>query len=255
MAPLAYTAEKDPLNLWNKYRGERTTATKRGLVLQYLDLVRYVVARLGKPTPNTSRTLEAEDMMQYGILGLMEAIDRFDLSSGVKFETYAIPRIKGAIVDALRNLDWVPRSVRANAKLIERATEKVNQEVGGEAADQEIAGELSITVDELHRIIAETSSMKMTASRTTAPESTVMDQVAEDAPDALEMLSDQEARSHIVEAVSALPDRARTVIALYYYEGLRFGDIAKILKVSESRVSQIHSEVLRDLRRELADIV
>ncbi len=245
----------DPQVLWPRYLERRTLETKRLLVLCYLDLVRYVVVRLGKPRGGSGKSLEHDDMMQYGILGLIEAVDRYDLSSGVKFETYAIPRIKGAIVDELRNLDWVPRSVRANARMIERAKEKVSQEVGREAADQEIAGKLSITVDELHRIISDTSVMKTSPHAVAVAESMAADQVPEDAPGPLELLSEQEMRNELVEAVSALPDRARTVIALYYYEGLRFGDIARILKVSESRISQIHTEVLRDLRRQLSDML
>ena len=203
---------------------------------------------------DSGRSLESEDMIQYGILGLIEAVDRFDPGTGVKFETYAIPRVKGAILDELRNLDWMPRSVRANARRVERASERVSQEVGREAADQEIAGRLSITVSELQHIVSEANS-RMSSSIAGPDETMAPDQVAEDSPGPLEVLSDKEARNRLVEAVSDLPDRARTVIALYYYEGLRFGDIAKILKVSESRVSQIHSEVLRGLRKQLTDIV
>ncbi len=249
------TTEREPLVLWQKYLGERTHETKRALVLSYLDLVRYVVSRLGTPRSGSGRSLDRDDMLQYGILGLIEAIDRYDPSSGVKFETYAIPRIKGAIVDELRNLDWVPRSVRTNARRVENASERVSQEVGREAADQEIAGKLSITVSELHRILSDASAMKLSMHQHPGAEIVTPDQVAEESPDPLEQLSDKELRNQLVEAVSALPERPRTVIALYYYEGLRFGDIAKILKVSESRVSQIHSEVLRALRKQLAEIL
>lgn len=248
-----HTTERETPALWQQYLEGRAHETKRALVLCYLDLVRYVVARLGTPKSGSGRSLEREDMMQYGILGLIEAVDRYDPSSGVKFETYAIPRIKGAILDELRNLDWVPRSVRVNARRVEHATERVSQEVGREAADQEIAGRLSITVSELHRILSDAHAMKLSMQHQPERDVVAPDQVAEEAPDPLEQLSDKELRNQLVDAVSALPDRPRTVIALYYYEGLRFGDIAKILKVSESRVSQIHSEVLRALRKQLAD--
>jgi len=253
--PVSQTAVVDPQVLWQRHLDGRTDGTKRDLVLCYLDLVRYVVSRLGTPRGGSGKSLEPDDMMQYGILGLIEAIDRYDMTSGVKFETYAIPRIKGAIVDELRNLDWVPRSVRANARRVERAKEQVSQEVGREAADQEIAGKLAITVDELHRMLSDASVVKPASHPVTTPEGTAADQVAEDSPNPLEMLSEQDVRSQLVEAVSALPDRARTVIALYYYEGLRFGDIARILKVSESRVSQIHTEVLRELRKQLTEVL
>jgi RNA polymerase sigma factor for flagellar operon FliA len=254
MATDVQTDELTTQTLWDRYGEHRTAETKRALVLRYLDLVRYVVVRLGRPRMESGRTLDTEDMIQYGILGLIEAVDRYTPETGVKFETYAIPRIKGAILDELRNLDWVPRSVRANAKRVERMSERVSQEMGREAADQEIAGRLSISVGELHRILSEANTL-IAPHQPGVLDGSGPDQVVEESPGPLEALSDQEARKRLVDAVSDLPERSRTVIALYYYEGLRFGDIARILRISESRVSQIHSEVLRGLRKQLADIL
>jgi RNA polymerase sigma factor for flagellar operon FliA len=245
----------DTKSLWESFGADRTPAAKRALVVQYLDLVRYVVVRLGKVSAAAGRALEQEDLLQYGVLGLIDAIDRFSPATGVKFETYAIPRIRGAVLDEVRNLDWVPRSIRANARRIEQAAERVVQEVGGEAAEQEIAGKLAITTDELQKILRDAGAV-MTASRNAGGRGDgLMDQVAEAGPDPLERLSGDQAKAMLVEAVRALPERSRRVIALYYYEDVKFGDIARILNISESRVSQIHSEVLRGLRTQLAGLV
>jgi RNA polymerase sigma factor for flagellar operon FliA len=224
-------------------------------VVQYLDLIRYVVARLGRVSAAAGRALEQEDLLQYGVLGLMNAIDRFSPAAGVKFETYAIPRIRGAILDEVRNLDWVPRSVRANARRIEHAAERVVQEVGREAAEQEIAGKLEISIEEFQKILKDAGAVMTSARQGRHETAEPMDQVAEASPDPYQRLSDEESRTKLVEAIVDLPERSRKVIALYYYEGLKFGDIARLLKVSESRVSQIHSEVLRGLRTRLAGLV
>lgn len=241
--------------LWEAFVADCSPSAKRALVVQYLDLVRYVVTRLGRVSAAAGRALEQEDLLQYGVLGLMNAIDRFSPAAGVKFETYAIPRIRGAILDEVRNLDWVPRSVRANARRIEDAAERVVQEVGREAADQEIAGKLDISIKEFQKILKDAGAV-MTSARPGRHETAEpMDQVAEASPDPFQQLSDEESRTKLVEAIVDLPERSRKVIALYYYEGLKFGDIARLLEVSESRVSQIHSEVLRGLRTRLAGLV
>ncbi len=241
--------------LWEAFVADRSPAAKRALVVQYLDLIRYVVARLGRVSAVAGRALEQEDLLQYGVLGLMNAIDRFSPAAGVKFETYAIPRIRGAILDEVRNLDWVPRSVRANARRIEHAAERVVQEVGREAAEEEIAGKLEISIEEFQKILKDAGAVMTSARQGRHETAEPMDQVAEASPDPYQRLSDEESRTKLVEAIVDLPERSRKVIALYYYEGLKFGDIARLLKVSESRVSQIHSEVLRGLRTRLAGLV
>jgi len=241
--------------LWEAFVADRSPAAKRALVVQYLDLIRYVVARLGRVSAAAGRALEQEDLLQYGVLGLMNAIDRFSPAAGVKFETYAIPRIRGAILDEVRNLDWVPRSVRANARRIEHAAERVVQEVGREAAEQEIAGKLEISIEEFQKILKDAGAVMTSARQGRHETAEPMDQVAEASPDPYQRLSDEESRTKLVEAIVDLPERSRKVIALYYYEGLKFGDIARLLKVSESRVSQIHSEVLRGLRTRLAGLI
>jgi RNA polymerase sigma factor for flagellar operon FliA len=237
--------------LWEAYGTSRSSGAKRDLVVQYLDLVRYVAHRLGKPTTITGRTLELEDMIQFGVFGLMSAIERFSPETGVKFETYAIPRIRGAILDELRNLDWVPRSVRANAKKVETAVERMSQTLGRDAVEEELAQALNMTIDDLQHMIDEAKLARNADPAFSRSAIESREDAVEEEPNALEQISDEETRKVLVEAIAALPDRNRTVIALYYYEGLKFNEIARILRVSESRISQIHSEVLKELRKSL----
>ena len=234
--------------LWAKFSEERSSDVKRELVTHYLDLVRYVVSKSGLHVQARSNALEADDLVQYGVLGLVHAIDRFSPSMGVKFETYAIPRIRGAILDEVRKLDWVPRSVRANHRRRDRAADEILRETGHEAVDEEIADKLAMSLDEYQKFIRDSGGPNMSEN------TGVLENLAEQAPDPFEKLTEAETKAFLVDAVGALPARERAVIALYYYEGLKFGEIGKILRVSESRVSQIHSDVLRSLRSRLAGL-
>ena len=239
--------------MWSAFLRTRSMETKRDLVLQYLDLVRYVVSKLGQGAEADRRVLEKDDMIQFGILGLIIAIDRYNPTLGVKFETFAIPRIRGAIFDELRKLDWVPRSVRANNRKLESAAAQVTQEMGREAVDLEIASKLGMTVEEYQNFMRETGGLWNIhpPAMTNEGNTEVLDSVAEQSPDPLEQLTDDENKAILLDAVNNLPARERAVVALYYYEGLRFGEIGKVLQLSESRVSQIHSAVLQDLRMRL----
>ncbi len=242
-------------SLWDAYMANRPTEAKRALVVQYLDVVRYVVARLGNLNQAAGGALEKEDLVQFGVLGLIDAIDRFRPEVGVKFETYAIPRVRGAILDAVRNLDWVPRSVRSSARRLEVATADVTQKMGREAADQEIAGRLAVTVEELQRILMDAGTVLVPVRNSpgsSAQDDSGPDQLCEEGPDPLEDLVARESKTLLAEAIRALPERFRQVIALYYYEELKFGEIGRMLNISESRVSQIHAEILRNLRNHLA---
>jgi RNA polymerase sigma factor for flagellar operon FliA len=241
--------------LWNAYEVSRSNDSKRALVLQYLDLVRYVALRLGKPISMTGRTLDMEDMVQFGIFGLIMAIERFSRTAGVKFETYAIPRIRGAILDELRNLDWVPRSVRTNARRLDNASDKISQQAGRDAVDEELAEALAMSIQDLQKIVDETRMVRVggPSARHQSEDGTY--EASEEGPNPFEILSESESRRVLVDAIGSLPDRSRTIIALYYYEGLKFNEIARILKVSESRISQIHTEVLASLRKSLETTV
>ena len=238
---------------WEGFVCTRSIDAKRTLVLQYLDLVRYVVTKLGHNGQSRKHVLERDDMVHYGVLGLMDAIDRYSPVAGVKFETFAVPRIRGAILDELRKLDWVPRSVRANSRRLEQAAEQVTRETGREAVDLEIARKLAMTLDEYETFVKETGGTMKYYNSGAAPteNADLAENVAEPSPSPYEQVADAESKAFLIDAVNMLPARARAIIALYYYEGLRFGEIGKILRISESRVSQIHSEVLRNLRARL----
>jgi RNA polymerase sigma factor for flagellar operon FliA len=240
--------------MWNDYARGGSTELKRRLVLQYLNLVRYVVSKFGLYAHGRSHGLEKEDMIHYGILGLVNAIDRFSPTMGVKFETYAVPRIRGAILDELRKLDWVPRSVRTNRRRREQAAAKVSQEVGREPVDEEIAGKLAMTLDEYRQFMNDSGGTYMEQETGGGPPGDrdgVLENVTEESPNPFEQLTDEESKAMLLDAVAKLPEREKTIVVLYYYEGLKFLEIGKILRVSESRVSQIHSEVLGNLRRVL----
>ncbi len=238
--------------LWGRFLQSRDVELKRKLVLQYLDLVRYVVNKFGLQQQGRGHGLEYDDVVHFGVLGLLTAIDRFQPSQGVKFETYAVPRIRGAILDEMRKLDWVPRSVREAARKVGKAVHEVMQESGREPLDEEIAGKLSMSLEEFRKMVGSGSAVVKgveIVNESQSPEP--LDQAASEAPSVLEKLGDEETRAILMEAVERLPERDRTVVALYYYEGLKFTEIAKVLNLTEGRVSQIHSEVLRQLRNRL----
>jgi RNA polymerase sigma factor for flagellar operon FliA len=239
--------------LWDEFLRSRSPELKRKLVVQYLDLVRYVVSKFGLHQHGRAQGLEFDDVVHFGILGLLTAVDRFSPAQNVKFETYAVPRIRGAILDEMRKLDWVPRSVRETSRRVGKAAHQVMQENGREPLDAEIAGKLEITLEEYHKLIGGgfTSSPRDAEVAVDSDSAEQLDSAPSDGPSPFDRLSDQETRAILLEAVERLPERDRTVIALYYYEGLKFTEIAKVLDISEGRISQIHSEVLRQLRNRL----
>jgi RNA polymerase sigma factor FliA len=253
-------------DLWEQYTVTREPEVKRRIVLQYMDLVRYVVSKFSLQQQGKGHGLEYDDVVHFGVLGLLTAIDRYSPLQGVKFETYAVPRIRGAILDEIRKLDWVPRSVReasrkvgkaANAVMQEsgKAANAVMQESGREPLDEEIASKLSMSIEEFRKMVGSGSTVVrevgiVTESQSAAP----LDEAPSEAPTPLEQLGNEETRVLLTEAVEQLSERDRTVIALYYYEGLKFTEVAKVLGITEGRVSQIHTEVLRQLRNRLQEL-
>ncbi len=240
-------------SLWEAFLQNRSTELKRKLVVQYLDLVRYVVSKFGLHLQGKAHGLDYNDMVHFGVLGLLEAIERFTPSTGVKFETYAVPRVRGSILDEMRKLDWVPRSVRDNNRRVGKAAHQVMQEQGREPLDEEIAEKLSMGLDDYRKMVG--GGMSPAACGTDVmvegESADRTDETPSLTPSPFERLSDDETRRLLIEAVERLSERERTVIALYYYEELKFSEIAKLLGISEGRVSQIHSEVLRQLRQRL----
>ena len=203
--------------------------------------------------------VDEADLISYGLGGLIFEIERFDLSREIKFETYAITRIRGAIIDELRSLDWVPRSVRARAREIERVNMKLEARLRRAPTDEEMAAELEIDVDEFHDALLQISNSTIVAldelwhvSDSTGDQVSLLDTIPDHgAPDPEAMVDQSELRDRIADAIAALPEREKLVIALYYYENLTLREIGEVLGVTESRVSQLHTKAVLRLRSKL----
>jgi RNA polymerase sigma factor FliA len=247
--------ETDSRSLWLDYRRTREKAIRDRLIVNYSPLVKYVAGRLGSGLP---AHVEEADLVSYGLLGLMSAIDRYDPERDIKFETYAIARIRGSIIDELRTLDWVPSSVRSWAREIERAIRELETKLSRAPTDEEIAEKVGITTQELEDSLIDISRTSIAALDELWSTSSEGDQVSlldtlED-PESIkpaEALDENEMREALAEAIDRLPEREKLVITLYYYEELTLREIGEVLGVTESRVSQLHTKAILRLRSRL----
>jgi RNA polymerase sigma factor for flagellar operon FliA len=227
------------------------------LVVAYSPLVKYVVGRMSSGLP---AHVEWADLISYGLSGLISAIERFDLSREINFEAYAIARIRGAIIDELRTLDWVPRSVRARARQIEKANMKLEAALQRAPTDEEMAVELNMTVVEFQDALLQISNSTIVAldelwnvSDSSGDRVSLLDTLPDrGAPDPQVLVDESELRDRIADAIAALPEREKLVVALYYYENLTLREIGEVLGVTESRVSQLHTKAVLRLRSKLA---
>jgi RNA polymerase sigma factor FliA len=243
--------------LWREYRAKANPAIRDRLIVTYAPLVKYVAGRLGSGLP---AHVDDEDLVSYGLLGLIGAIERYDPERDVKFETYAIARIRGAIIDELRALDWVPRSVRSRARDIERAIGELEAKLGRVPSDEEIAGKLGLTTEELDESLSEISRSSIAAldelwtiSGSGGDQVALIDTIEDtDAPDPQGALSQVELREAIADSIARLPEREKLVVTLYYYEELTLREIGEVLGVTESRVSQLHTKAILRLKARLA---
>ncbi len=243
-------------DLWRRFKATGDERARERLVIAYAPLVKYVAGRMSSGLP---AHIEEADLISYGLTGLISAIERFDLGREIKFETYAITRIRGSILDELRTLDWVPRSVRARAKEIERANMKLEARFQRAPTDEEVAGELSISVDEFHDALLQISNSTIVAldelwnvSDSGGDQVSLLDTLPDrGAPDPQQIVDQGELRDRIADAIAALPEREKHVIALYYYENLTLREIGEVLGVTESRVSQLHTKAVLRLRSKL----
>jgi RNA polymerase sigma factor for flagellar operon FliA len=249
-------AVSDIDRLWRSYKERGTRDERDRLILHYSPLVKYVAGRVAVGLP---QSVEQSDLVSYGIFGLIDAIEKFDLDRGYKFETYAIARIKGAILDELRSIDWVPRSVRAKARAIEQAYGKLESELHRTPSDGELAGELDMTDDQLQAALSQISFIglvaldEMLASPDRGDSVTLGDMVPSDPDEAPGVAVEvEEMRHFLAEAVRRMPEREMTVLSLYYYEGLTLAEIGSVLGVTESRVCQIHTKAVLQLRSRIA---
>ena len=218
--------------------------------------MKYVAGRMSSGLP---AHVEEADLISYGLLGLINAIERFDLDREIKFETYAITRIKGAIIDELRALDWVPRSVRARAREIEKVHAKLEHRLHRTPSDEEMARELNVSTDDFQEQLVKISNSTVVAldelwavSDSSGDAVSLLDTIHDpDAPDPQQMLAQSEVKDRLADAIAALPEREKLVIALYYYENLTLREIGEVLGVTESRVSQLHTKAVLRLKSRL----
>ena len=239
--------------IWRQYKASGDRALRDRLILTYAPLVKYVAGKLGSWLPPH---VEEGDLISYGLLGLIGAIERFEPDREIKFETYAISRIRGAMIDELRSLDWVPRSVRNRAREIERAMAELENRHKRTPSDEEVAGELGITVGEFEESLTQIARSSVVAldelwsGSGAGGESTALIDTIEDphASDPSRELLQGEMRQALAQAITRLPDRERLVVTLYYYEELTLREIGEVLSVTESRVSQLHTKAILRLR-------
>lgn len=239
--------------LWRSYHEHRDPALRDRLVLHYAPLVKYVAGRVGTGLP---AHVDIADLVQSGIFGLVDAIDRFEPERGLKFETYAMQRIRGAILDDLRAQDWVPRSVRSRAREVERALERLAARLQRTATDPELAEELGISVPELREVYAQLQLTSVVALDELIAVgrggSSLAETLPDDSvPDPGAVLDGAENRRLLAQAVSQLVERDRVVVSLYYFENLTLAEIGKVLGVTESRVCQLHTRAVLRLRSKL----
>jgi RNA polymerase sigma factor for flagellar operon FliA len=241
--PLRYTVD----SAWEAWHVSQEHTAREWLVVHYASLVKFVAGRLGAGLP---RTVDTGDLVSAGVFGLMNAIDRFDPEQGAKFETYAIPRIRGAILDGLRSLDWVPRSVRSRSRQIQDAIAELEHQLGRTPTDEEIAAELQIEVVELEKWLADVAAGSVGPLDHVAMDSTPSHSDAQTQPGSA--LEEGELREAMRAEISKLPEREQAVLVLYYDDGLTLAEIGDALGVTESRISQIHAKAVLQLRSRLA---
>jgi RNA polymerase sigma factor for flagellar operon FliA len=244
--------------LWLEFKETGDKSLRERLILHYSPLVKYVAGRVGVGLPPN---IEQADLVSYGIFGLMDAIEKFDLERAIKFETYAISRIKGAIIDELRSIDWIPRSVRYKAREVEKAYAALEARLHRTPTEAEVAAELGIGLDDLHTIFSQVSFVNVVAldellsaggekGDKLSLVDTLEDTKAEDPVAAFET---EETKYLLAKAINTLPEREKIVVTLYYYEGLTLAEIGQVLGVTESRICQMHTKAVLQRRGKLSD--
>jgi RNA polymerase sigma factor FliA len=245
--------------LWRRYKDEGDERARERLVVAYSPLVKFIAGRMAS---GLSSHVEEADLISYGLLGLIGAIERFDPDREIKFETFAVARVKGAIIDELRSLDWVPRSVRARARDVEKAHAELEAELQRAPTDEEMATKLEVGIDEFNDSLLEIANSSVLALDDlwafADPEGgsgqiSVLDTIHD--PNAVDPEIEAQAselKDRLADAIESLPERERLVVALYYYENLTLREIGEVLGVTESRVSQLHTKAVLGLRSRFA---
>jgi RNA polymerase sigma factor for flagellar operon FliA len=244
---------------WDEYKGNDSSKARDQLILHYSPLVKYVAGRVAVGLPSN---IEQADLISYGIFGLIDAIDKFDRTRNIKFETYAISRIRGAIIDELRAIDWVPRSVRFKAREVEKAYAALENKLKRPPSDAEIAAEMGISVEDLNHVYTQLSTVSLIA----LDELMSVDGDKGDKVSLLETLEDtkvagpmeafesEEMKEILLDAINKLPEREKRVVTFYYFVGLTLAEIGKVLGVTESRICQIHTKAVLALRAKITEV-
>ncbi len=242
---------------WARFKEDNDPEVRQRLLQEYLPLVKNVAGRMAMGFP---KSVELNDLVNTGVIGLIEAMSNFDPSRGVKFETYAVPRIRGAILDELRSLDWVPRSTRAKSRAIDRTTSKLENQLGRTPSDVELARSLKISTQELFSAkddVASTTVLSLDEmiykeeDNRQVPRVETLEGLSTES--ALGDMEKEELKAYLIQAISHLSEQERLVVALYYYEELTLKEIGEVMQISESRVSQIHTKAVLKLRGMIRD--
>ncbi|MCQ2612913.1 MAG: RNA polymerase sigma factor WhiG [Treponemataceae bacterium] len=249
--------QKTEDELWQEYKKTRSPQIRDAFIRQYMPLVKYVAGKVAVGMPGS---VEFDDLVGYGQFGLLDAINKYDPDKNVKFKTYAVQRIRGSILDELRELDWVPRSVRQKSREIEDAIVKVEAKLGRTANDEDIAGEMGISVSELQKTVMKVSGTSILSLNDVwyagddSDRMSIGDSI--ESPSSLNpdvIVEREEVRRVIIEAINELPEKEKMVLVLYYHEDLTFKEIGQVLDVSESRISQLHTKANLRLRSKLTN--
>ncbi|HEY9688339.1 MAG TPA: FliA/WhiG family RNA polymerase sigma factor [Coleofasciculaceae cyanobacterium] len=247
--------DDEVFTLWKAYKKNPNNGQMREqLILKYLHLVRYVVSRLPITLPISIAT---EDLISYGTMGLMEAVERFDPDRGLKFETYAVTRIRGSIIDQLRFQDWIPRGVRKRSRELSETMMRLEEQLGRAPNDEELAAEMGVSKQKVQAMLADTQNLVLSLDDTygsdNAGSMTLLDMVEDrNSPDPQGEFEAGELRKRLAEAIASLPEREKLLIALYYHENMTLKEIGEVICVSESRVCQLHAQAILRLRSKLS---
>jgi len=239
------------------YRSTVDPKVKDEIIIEYAPLIKYIAQKIAARLP---ANIELDDLISCGVIGLMDAIEKFDPSRDNKFKTYAEFRIRGAILDELRAQDWVPRSIREKAKLIERTYNKLEATLGRPASDEEMCQELNLSQEEYYDLVNKAKSISLLNIDDSATfnrgDRKLMAGLMEDSKTAnpFTAVSYKNAREKIKEGIASLPEKQRLVLSLYYYEDLNLKEIGQVLDVTESRVSQLHTQAIMRLRGKLKNV-
>ena len=252
-------AVDDELGLrWDAFKTSADAEAREKLILHYAPLVKYVASRVATGLPSS---VDQSDLVSYGMFGLIDALEKFEPGRGNKFETYAIPRIKGAIIDELRAMDWVPRSIRFKARELEKAQADLEAMLKRQPTEGELAERLGVSRRELHDMLAQISFVSVlaldevvSAGADRGEQVSLIDTLADKGIDPTWGVESQETRGLLAAAINSLSEREKIVVTLYYFEGLTLAEIGEILGVTESRVCQIHTKAVGGLRGQLSEV-